>query len=284
MAVTVSAVFVLAMCAMVLSCGPSTEVVAFADEARQVFEAGSFIFDDLPESCVRRHAAAEPIRALYLPLKPATATSPDATCERFSAEARALRQQSSLLVTYFTAMKQLAAFNTMNLSTPVETAAQSSSEGELGKAQAEAAGKLSGIVTQAIAGHYQRRKIAHYVQEADPSIAVITNNFEKIAGDDYERLLREEQQTLTARYQEVGETGSLAVIVLLNRAYSDDVNAVKQRKVMAEAYAKALETIREGHAKLAEGSRHEEGKALQPALQGYISKLEELLPAMRQRP
>ncbi len=93
--------------------------------------------------------------------------------------------------------------------------------------------------------------------------------------------MREEQQTMKARYQQVAETNNTATILLLNRAYEDDSNEWNRRKSAADAYVHALQEIRDGHHKLAENANHLSAKELTLALEPYTDTLGQLIPTLQ---
>ncbi len=135
------------------------------------------------------------------------------------------------------------------------------------------AGKLANLLTQVATERYQRGHMVRYLREANPEVANIIDALD-IAAKTYISLLDEEQQTLTARYQSVGDTSQGAVLLLLNRAYSEDLSRLQERRTSADAYRDALKNIREAHGKLVENAEHLPAKELNKTLQPYISKID----------
>lgn len=179
-------------------------------------------------------------------------------------------------------MQQLASFNTSAVSSASQSAAENAGfSAQLPLNQADSLGKLAGLVTQAFTAHYQRSRLAQYLRQADPSISSVTTGFEEIIAQDYGGFLREERQTFTARYQEIGDIGNAATILLLNRAYSDDLKELDRRKTVADAYVQALEQIRDAHHQLALNANRLQARDVSLAVQPYITKLQALVPVLQ---
>ncbi len=269
------------------SCAAPQAVATFSADAQKALDQGSATFKDIHASCVRRHEDAAPIAPIFMPAAPKEASSGSGDeipqCTVFARQGDALAKASNVLSAYFRALQQLAAFNSSTVSGPGQQAAASAAvAAQLKPVQVDSISKLANLVTELFTQQYQQRRLLHVLLEADPSITSITQGFADIASKDYVGLLAEEQQTLAARYQGVSESKGLASTLLLNRAYSEDLNTLKRRKAAAEAYVEALRSIREGHHQLAESAKRLNAKQLTAALQPYTEKLEGLLPALQQ--
>lgn len=277
----------IAICALSLSgCTSPEAIAAFAGSAQKVLQQSPAIFTDIHDSCVRRHLDARPITPLYLP-SPSQDSAPGSpnespVCAPFGPQGQALTKASDVLAAYFEAIEQLAAFNTSSVgTTSLQAAEYAATAAQLSTTQIDSVGKLAGLVTQAFTEHYRQSHLVKYLREADPSISSVTQGFEDIVAKDYEGLLREERQTITARYQNVGTAGNNATILLLNRAYTDDLNELHRRAAAADAYVEALEQIRAGHHQLAQNAGHLHAKELSLALQPYTAKLQALVPVLQ---
>jgi len=185
------------------------------------------------------------------------------------------------LTAYLRAVQQLAAFNTSSVSTGNETAAESAATAaNLSLIQVDSVGKLASLVTQIFTAGYQRSRLLESLRSADPHIAAITEGLDAVIGN-YIEFLQEERQTVTARYQSVGGTDQPAMVLLLNRAYYDDLAAIQRRREAAGAYREALKNIREGHHQLTLSAHRLNTKELSLALQPYTSKLDGLVPVLQ---
>jgi hypothetical protein len=244
------------------------------------------MFADLHDSCVRRETARPNLPVLPLFVPPGSKNAPPknppsvAACTRFATEAEALTKVSDVLTAYFRAIQQLAAFDTSSVSTANETTAENAATAaDLNSVQIDSAGKLASLVTRFFTQSYQRSRLLEYLRSADPQVTHITEGLDAVAKN-YLDFLHEEQQTLTARYQSVADTNQPAMVLLLNRAYSDDLRDLQRRRAGAEAYRDALKDIREGHHQLAQSAQHMSDKELSIALQPYTEKLDGLAAAL----
>ncbi len=261
------------------SCASPQAIATFADNSGKILAQGPSLFRDIQASCIRRHLDAQPVSALYV----STATAPEpAACVPFGPQGDALVKASEVLAAYFEAMDQLASFNTSSVSTSTAQAGENAAfAGQLNLTQADSIGKLAGFVTEAFTAHYRTSHLLKYLREADPSISSALKGFQDIVGKDYEGLLAEEQRALTFRYRQVGDAANSATILLLNRAYSGDLDHLNRRKAAALAYVTALDQIRQGHRELAQNAGHLGSKQLNVAMQPYNAKLEALLPVLQ---
>lgn len=274
--------FILLSSVWLSSCASPDVIAAFARNAQSPLQEGSSIFADIHDSCVRRHSYAQPFTPLYLPATSNTAASGAAhvasVCAPFASQGDALTKASDVLLAYFKVMQQLASFSTSAITTSSQAAAEDAANAaQLSIAQIDSVGKLAGLVTETFTERPQRNRLLKYLREADPDVSAVARGFEDIVSKDYEDLLREEQQTVTARYQAIGDIKDGATILLLNRAYAEDLNALARRKAVADAYVEALEQIRQAHHQLAQNADHLKGRQLSMALEPYTTKLQTLV-------
>jgi hypothetical protein len=257
------------------SCNSPQAVAEFAASAAQAVEQGTPLFRDLYGSCARARLDRQPIEPLFKG-KPAL-EQPASACARVQSEGDALITDSATLSAYFNAIHELAASNTSGVTAPSTNAAvQAATTANLTFSQATAVGKLAGLVAQAAAGHYQKSHLIRYLDEANTSVLDAAQAFETVARD-YEGMLDEERRAMRARYQDASGSADTAVVLLLNHAYTADLEEIQRRKAAADAYIAALEQVSEGHQKLAS----EDAKEWGPALEPYTSKLKKLVPQMQ---
>lgn len=268
----ISAVVALAFC----GCGSRQAVATFAEDSQKALTQGPMIFRDFQQSCIRRHRDAQPIIPQYLPSGQKTDRDRTvAVCSAFGSQGDALVKASDVLVAYFRAMQQLAAFDASSVGATSGQAAENAGTGaQLNATQIDSLGKLAGLVTEAFTGRYQRSHMYKYLREADSSISSLTRGFEEIVGKDYEGLLDEEQRALTFRYQQAGDAANTPTVLLLNRAFDEDLHQLRNRKSGVEAYVGVLAEIRNGHHMLTEQAGHLSGKKVTLAIQPYLTKLE----------
>ncbi len=263
-----------------LSCTPPTAIATFAGSAESAIVRGQPIFADIHNSCTRRQSE----EARILPNYPhaghvanSGAENQASVCDSFVPEVKELENVSSVLGAYFRSIQQLAAFDESKVSVEAKQAGESAGAAAiLSFNQADSVAKLSGLITQAFTRHYRRGKLIELLGDADPHVTIVCQALESIVSKDYGSLLDEEERAMKRRYQRVSGTGDNATVLLLNRAYSEDVAELRHRRTAAEAYAAALEQVRSGHHQLAGDAGHLNNKEISLALQPYISQLDAL--------
>jgi hypothetical protein len=280
----VASFLIAALSATLLSCTPPQTVAAFAGAAGQAIDGGTPVFRDLYDSCVRRHNDAGEITPTYsfdANAPSGRSESEASACAVFAGERDSLIKLSAVLEDYFQAMQELAQFGASSVNpTAAEAGSGAPTAASLSLAQIDSVSKLSGLLVEAFTSGYQRGRLASLLKSADPHVAVTTQGLEKIVGSDYGSLLDEEERTLKRRYRRAGNSSDAAVILLLDRAYSEDLQELEQRRASATAFVKALREIRDGHSKLAGNAGHLSAQKLGLALQPAISQLQTLTSQM----
>lgn len=267
-------------CAFLIGCAPPPAVGTFAEQANLVMEAGKPITDDLPASCERRHWIGQPLGQATL-LAPARAPKLNETCDRFRQESTEIAVVRRVLADYFSALAQLSRFNTASISEPAGiTGTNAGTAGNLSPIQSDSAGKLASILTKAMTEHYRSGKMVQLVREADGSVSALLTGLEQIAGSDYESLLEEEERTRAGTFREAGLGQSPSMVLLLNRAYREEIDFGQRRSQAAASYVSALRAIRTGHAALAKLGAAKSAK-ITAALAPHITELKRLLPVIR---
>ena len=272
----------------VLSCTPPTAIATFAGTADETIAQGPPIFADIHDSCLRRQSDEARIAPQYPHAAQDNQDKPpntESVCASFAPEVKELENVSSVLTAYFQAMQQLAAFDQSEISLQAtQTGQNAGAAAVLSANQVDAVSKLSGLVTRAFTEHYQHGKLIEFFHAADPHVAVISQALENIVSKDYAGLLEEEERAVNRRYQRVSGNRDSATVMLLNRAYLQDVSELRRRREAATAYSAALMQIRNAHHQLAESIEHLNNKQIALTLQPYISQLQALAPALQYRP
>ena len=261
------------------SCNPPAAVANFASVAGQTVTRGGPVYEDIHDSCLRRQADEAHLQPEYL--------NPSAqfngACASLVPAVQEAQQAASVLANYFRAMQQLAAFDESQVSTQaMQTGASLSTAAVLSANQVDAVSKLSGLITEVATRHYRRAKLRDIVTEADPHIAAVTQGLETVITKDYAGLLDEEQRALNRRYRLVHRADEPATVLLLNRAYTQDMAALQRRREAARAYASALKEIRDAHHDIAQKAGQLGSKQTALALQPYISQLQAAAPKMQE--
>jgi hypothetical protein len=276
---TIAAAFLLTLSLLLLSCASPAAVSAFAQSAQNGINDGPPLFNDLYSSCVRRETLRPDLQIYpeFVPSGSKQAAPKDnsaiASCSRFNPASKELDKMSDVLSSYFKSLQQLAGFNTAAVAGSAEAVGQNAATAAgLSYTQIESAGKLASLITQLATEGYQTSRLVKYVHDADPEIADLTSAFER-ATRTYLDLLDQEQQTVTALYQTVGEGSMGSMLFLLNHAYHQDIDKLQERRAGAMVYAGLLKDIREGHHKLVADGKNLSAKELMVTLAPYTSKI-----------
>src|SRR5579875_827139 len=265
-------------------CNSPQAIATFAASSEQAIQQGPPLFADLYGACGRIHFYREPIRPVFIGenAKQVNTREPQSSaCASFQAEAGALGAASATLSAYFQAMQEFASSKTSAVMAPSAAASvQAATTANLTASQIQAVGKLAGLVAQAASEHYQRSHLIRYLKEADSSVSHITEAFAKIARD-YQGMLEEERRELRARYQDADGRADPAVVLLLDRAYTEDMKEIDDRRQGAEAYITALQQISQGHHELAAKASQLKAKEVGLALEPYVARLQQLVPQVQ---
>ena len=279
----------LALLAVLWSCAAPEAVSSFSASAQQALSGGPALFSDIHESCLRRQALrpSAPLFPAFVP--PGSKDAPPAgvpgaaVCARFAPQGQGLTKVSGVLADYFKAMQKLAGFQVSGVTAANEAGAENAaSAAGLDYTQVVSIGKLANLVTRLVTEGYQRSQLLTGLTDADPEIQTITTGLDTVAKL-YIDSLNEEQQTITAEYQTAGGTKDRGMLLLLNRAYSEDLEQVTQKRAAATAYRDALRNIRDGHHTLARDAHYMNAKELMKALQPYTSNLNGLIPSISKK-
>ena len=245
-----------------------------------MLEAGDSVTDDLGESCERRHWIGRPLRQI-MPLSPALALEPTSACEHFRQESTELIEVRRIVARYFNALEDLSHFNTMEISGPAGVAGiNAGTAGKLSAVYSDSTGKLASVLTQAMTEHYRQGKTVELLREADGSVSAILTGIEQIIGSDYMSLLKEEERSNAGTFREASLGQSSSMVLLLNRAYRQEVASGQRRSKASAAYVSALREIVAGHAQLAKLGAAKPA-TVTAALAPHIAELQRLLPVLK---
>jgi len=269
------------------SCASPKAIGDFADSAQKTLAGGPALFKDIHDSCIRRESARidNPLLPVFLPPGSKNAAPKEvpaaAACAPLEKQTAGLTKVSDVLIAYFKAMQKLAGFDVGPVTADNASAASSAATAAgLGLVQVDSASQLANLITRVLTEAHQRGKLLLYLRSAEPQVANITEGLDSVMKN-YLIFLDEEQQTVTARYQDVYDLNNKPTLLLLNRAYTEDMAGIQHRREEAKAYQNALKDIREGDQKLLQDAQKLNPKELSAALQPYTSNLNGLLPALQ---
>jgi hypothetical protein len=283
------------LAACLISCASSDAVAKFALAAAKSLDQGTAIFDDMPASVLRRDCDAN-IENREFDFKPVaeaciTDAAQQTNLDVAGKERDSLLAVQKVLIDYFTAIQQLAAFGkaTGSLDNMKGDASQAAGAAEhLWSTHKFAAGDeksavtgLGQLVVHAFSAGYGNRQLSRDMAAADKVVPVVTAALTHIVRTDYmfepkdptpHSLLDLEANRMRRAYKDA-DGGRL----LLRISWTERVAKLLARNSSAQSYVDALEIIQSGHHQLAAQSTQLKGQALASALQPYISSLESLV-------
>jgi hypothetical protein len=284
---------ILAVC--LISCASSDAVATFAGAAAKSLDQGTAIFDDMPASVLRRDCDAN-IEKREFDFKPAAeACITDAAERNNLGDAKKERDDlvavQKVLIDYFAAMQQLAAFGKTtdsggksqssatqagSAATHLKTTNKLTSSDEV-----SAVTTLAEIVARVFTAGYRNGQLSRDIAAAEKVVPVVTAALTHIVRTDYmfdpddpsaHSLLDLEANRMREQYRDA-EGGRL----LLRISWTDRVGKLLARNSSAQSYVEALEKIQNGHHQLATQPTQLKAPGLASALQPYISDLQSLI-------
>jgi hypothetical protein len=240
---------------LLAACSPPGAVRDFTAVAKDAASAFPPLVRDLPESCVRRQVAERPVDEI--------ADVDDrarAACRNlFDLEPR-LTGTVNVLVNYLNALNQLASGDIVSYDKQIDSFSSNlQSAGAFQQTQVKAVAGLAKFLANAAASGYQRRKIVETLKSADADLSSLCDGLGKIVGEDYIRVLQNEENALRSRYRDALQadtTKSSSTALILQEYWRRDLSTLNQKKAAARDLVQILEKIRGGHRKLAEQANH----------------------------
>jgi hypothetical protein len=287
------------------SCVSADAVAKFASDAAKSLNQGTAVINDFPESVVRRDCDQNVEKRAF------NFTLPEEACVVNSIEQANLAQAKKdrddviavqkVLIDYFNALQQLAAFGKASDSTGKskddKSAADSSANklktsGKLTSSdEVKAVTTLGDIMVKAFSAGYRNRELSRDLKAADDAVGNVVDALTHIVKDDYmynpnykfdlehsqsAPLLNFEAHRMTEEYM-----GADASPILLKISWTDRSQELLARNSSANSYVEALAKIKGGHHTLATEPTHLKAQSLVASLQPYISGLESLIPQIQ---
>ncbi len=249
------------------------EFTAIARDAATQFRP---LVKDLTASCIRKQLADRPVDEI----EDVNQQAKDA-CKEFSDLEPNLLKAGNVLVNYLNALNQLASGDAVSYDKEIDGFAGAvQGAGKLGDAPVKAVKGLAKFLLDAAASGYQRKKLASALKAADADVSVLCNALSRIIGEDYDRALRVEKDSLRTRYKEAilsDQTKSRTSDLLVQYQWRHDLETLENRRQAAEDYQKILAKIRDGHIELAAQADHWTVKDVYQTLNSYSSSIRGLI-------
>jgi hypothetical protein len=238
------------------------------------------IVKDLPEACVGRQMAERPVTEIA----DADSQAREACRSFYDLEPR-LTGTLDVLANYLNALNELASDEVVTYDKQIEGFASNlKSGGAFSEAQAKAAGGLAKFLADAAASGYQRRKIIDTLKMADADLAVLCDGLSRIIGQDYVRVLENEENALRSRYRDAIQadaTKNSAAALIVQEYWRRDLALLNQKKAAAQSAVGMLAKIRDGHRALAAQANQWSAKELVQTIAPYTGSIQSLLADYR---
>lgn len=207
---------------------------------------------DIAATCERQNRLVEEI-----PIDERLATDKAQDCRPFQKLAERVAQDQGVLLAYLNAVGELASGGQAAFDAKL-AANQTALSGYTGlpttvvtasTAAQEVLGKLTDLTTR----HYRRREVAAIVRSADPAVQRLTSALRQVVATDYPVLLGSEQNLLANFYEGpiAARKGERLTLILVERQYDMDKDALEERKATAAAYGEVMSTLAAMHGRLA---------------------------------
>src|SRR5205807_860750 len=123
---------------------------------------------------------------------------------------------------------------------------------------------------------YQRKQLASALQSADGDVTVLTGALSRIIGEDYDRVLRVETNSLRDRYRRTiqdDQSRNPTTQLLLQDRWRDDLEKLEEKRLAARDYQQILAKIRDGHKQLATQAGHWTARELVRDITPYTTSI-----------
>lgn len=265
------------------SCVTTDAVTKFASQSCTSLEQGQPILKDLEGSCIRQHLVEQAVPAnineVFNPeaFKMAAA---DPACAAYASVQPGELAILKTLTDYFNAISQLASTGTSSAKGDAAGAKKSSAPPKV----IDAVSQLATFLGKAAAGGYEAKHLNGDIRSSDESVATVVDALIEIVQKRYvDNQLVSEEHEITETYKDLLRTQgpSPATAALLRAQWEQQVTAIGDRKTTADAWVKALETIKEGHHKLAGEAGSLNAKEIPGIIQPYTDSLKSLAPLLK---
>jgi hypothetical protein len=266
--------------ALLTGCTPPNAVRQFTAVARDAAAAFPPLVKDLSESCIRRQLAERPVDEIA-----DVGDQARAECKNLSDLEPRLTGTVNVLVNYLNALNQLASDDIVTYDKQVDAFSSSlQSAGAFQETQVKAVGGLAKFLANAAASGYQRKKIIETLKGADADVSAVCDGLGRIVGEDYVRVLQNEQNALRSRYRDAIQadpTKSSSTALILQDYWRRDLSTLDQKRSAARDLKEILGKIRDGHKALAAQANHWTARDVIQAVEPYTGAIKSLVADYR---
>jgi hypothetical protein len=262
------------------ACAPPNAVREFTAVAKDAATRFPPLVKDLAESCIRRQLASRPADEIA-----DVDDEARAACKDLLEPEPHLLGTLNVLVNYLNTLNQLASGAVVSYDKQIDAFASSvQAAGSFQETQVMAVRGLAKFLADAAAGGYRRKKTIGTLQAADTDVAALCDGLNRIVGEDYPRVLRNEENALRSRYRDAIQadpTKSLATALILQDSWRRDLESLNQKRSAARDFQEILRKIRDGHKVLAAQANHWSAREVIQTIQPYTDSIQSLLADYR---
>ena len=266
------------VCCFLLTAGCNTtdSIVGFTLAADKTLAAGTPVFEDFSETCVRE--VSDKDQPGIFPL----AHNRPPECQAIADKVKGLEEASVVVSTYFEVMNSLASFNTAKTGADVEQLASNAGElAGLSAPRRDALASVAQIITQIATSSYQAKHLREDVVKANPHIQVVMGALQESIGGPgmYLTMLDKEEGALASRSREflLTNPSSPESTLLLDRQWQTDRRTLAMKRNSAQSFIQALGLIAKGHDDLAKHASNIKARELLAILSPYVEQLPPLI-------
>jgi hypothetical protein len=251
-----------------------------SDEARVSLPKVS---NDVAGTCARQNTLFENTPPAE---RPPTEQAQD--CKPYQEIANHLAKDENVLADYFDALGKLSSNKPLGYDATIDqnvtaTGANSALAANTISAGNDAQSVLKSLADAATKG-YREKQLGQLIQQTDPAIQSLTQSLKKVITVDYALLLSNEELSLDTFYKgpmASAQPNERLALILVQRQYARDKNALQSRKDDIVTYGKIMDDIATLHTKLKQeadkkASVVEIGKQVGPIIESLKSALSDI--------
>ena len=257
------------------ACDTPASVAKFCASAVAALQPGPLLLDDIKASCIRELETQQDFGKFPI----ADPSAPE--CDAQGKQVAGLKAASRLLTEYFTALDNLASFDTAKPAEDVNAlAGKVTAAAKMSESMQKSAGAIAGFLTRVASSGYRQRHLTNDLVGVRGDVQVVMEGLSEAAGTLYLRELNAEAQKTSARYREYALMHPEAALSLDARWQADRAAFDAKRKAV-QCYQEALAAAIKGNAELAAHTHDLKAKDLSALLTSYSSQLDNLAPVIR---
>jgi len=305
-------VLVLSFALSSTACVDLSAIQKFTESASDVGKRFPNLAKDLSASCKRQHVYQALRKAQFRPERLVKITHPDkgsedeaalnSACKGFSEQEQRLIEANAVLIGYLKTMGDLAADDLTAHDKELDGLGKSFTNGNIfNDPEVTAVKGLVGFLLKAATEGYRRKQLKKALEEQNDNIQLVTAGLRRIVAERYVQQLENERDQLRSYYgssisdynvymakvaQNAGaKPGDMVQdplpIIQVKRLWDDEENTLAARIEAANAYAKALDNIAQGHQKLYDSRNDLSSKTVLATALAYGKTIQSLVEDFR---